>query len=800
MVLNKSRVSVKKSNVEDTTSTNQIKFVEAVQSCFNTYSKTFIDLFRVAFAEKTLWIAWHHISKKKLDKSSKENFNNNGSKVFVDKIKEISTCLINSCYKFGVLKRAWIYRKNTNKKHFLTISSPFDKIVLYSVYMVLQLIFNGLLHDLQLVDVKSCKKIKKYDPLHFDFLKDNYEIKQDKSPHQVLRNLQAWHYCCWFIRIDSNRLFNQINQNRLINILRETVDDEPLLAILQQMFNKKVFFYSNENKSGSDIKLSQRNNLEALLANIYLKKLDAFILKRKKLNWDKNNFNKKLRKTNSLRVTSGKNAILRHKNYNFMGTLNQQKNETEKWMGLIKKTTFINGENIIAQSFFCPRVYYNRYFEHFILGIYGPKILAIDVKDEASQFIKCNLQLELQFVELHYVKSSKVKYLGFDIKVPNHKRDWTVKLKKLIAFNKLKNKLKQEKLNICSRKKTLFRNVFFQKARHKTSKAVKNVINKINCNKSINQRIRIELLNVLNDFSLEPAKALKSSKLANLNKNIWDVKQKKIKFAFNQTAHEPLYNYKHRTGPRLYIPKKYFLELMRSWGMLDNILNKPIPNKILLKYHDINIILYYKSKALNSLKYYRPAKNFDWIKKQINYQMRYSLLFTLAKKHKTSASKIIQIIGKNANVYIDNGSSALKKIASFLTSSFIHNQKSGFNETFKLIQKLKVSKEFLIKTSIPKTLYHECQIKGCRKSNVKIFHLRVFYKKISPNFVIASLKIQIKKMHWIKALELVLGKKQVPLCHEHHLAIYKGQLFLEDIETNMKSFKLLNMNGLDLKF
>ena len=63
------------------------------------------------------------------------------------------------------------------------------------------------------------------------------------------------------------------------------------------------------------------------------------------------------------------------------------------------------------------------YFEHFILGIYGPKILAIDVKDEASQFIKCNLQLELQFVELHYVKSSKVKYLGFDIKVPNHKRD-----------------------------------------------------------------------------------------------------------------------------------------------------------------------------------------------------------------------------------------------------------------------------------------------------------------------------------------------------------------------------------------
>lgn len=86
------------------------------------------------------------------------------------------------------------------------------------------------------------------------------------------------------------------------------------------------------------------------------------------------------------------------------------------------------------------RVYYSRYADNFLLGIRGPKILAIDVRDETTQFIKCNLQLELQFAEVYHAKSNKVRYLGFDIKVLNSAHNDKPIIKHMIAFKKIKQK------------------------------------------------------------------------------------------------------------------------------------------------------------------------------------------------------------------------------------------------------------------------------------------------------------------------------------------------------------------------
>jgi hypothetical protein len=125
--------------------------------------------------------------------------------------------------------------------------------------------------------------------------------------------------------------------------------------------------------------------------------------------------------------------------------------------------------------------------------------------------------------------------------------------------------------------------------------------------------------------------------------------------------------------------------------------------------------------------------------------MRYSLLFTLAKKHKTSTSKVIQMIGKDASIYIDMGNQ-LKKVVSFLSSSFINNQATGFSKISNFMIDSNTLNKPLFKIPIPKLLHHECQIKGCVKSNVKIFHIRALHKKISSNFVIASVEIPAKKM------------------------------------------------------
>lgn len=178
--------------------------------------------------------------------------------------------------------------------------------------------------------------------------------------------------------------------------------------------------------------------------------------------------------------------------------------------------------------------------------------------------------------------------------------------------------------------------------------------------------------------------------------------------------------------------------------MISVISGKPVANKKLFRYHDLNIILYYKNNAKNILEYYKPARNFYWVKKQVDHQMRHSLLLTLAKKHKTSLSKIIQTIGRSASIYINNGSIELKKVAAFLTPTYIHNKKGGFNTTLNYIPN---STKLFNKTSIPKTLYHKCQIKNCKKNDVKIYHLKALYQKISPNYVMASIKTHTTKMH-----------------------------------------------------
>lgn len=129
----------------------------------------------------------------------------------------------------------------------------------------------------------------------------------------------------------------------------------------------------------------------------------------------------------------------------------------------ISERIFKNQMQILLKKRIYRSVFYVRYLDSFLLGIRGPKCIAVDVRDETVQFIKCNLQLEIQFATIHYTKSSKVKYLGFDIKVPNLRCEYTLKIKNRIAFKKLRNQLKQKKSRIQSHRKTLIKRIISKK-------------------------------------------------------------------------------------------------------------------------------------------------------------------------------------------------------------------------------------------------------------------------------------------------------------------------------------------------
>jgi hypothetical protein len=178
-----------------------------------------------------------------------------------------------------------------------------------------------------------------------------------------------------------------------------------------------------------------------------------------------------------------------------------------------------------------------------------------------------------------------------------------------------------------------------------------------------------------------------------------------------------LYGQPQELNFRIYAPIKDLKNKLKTWGMLDKG-GKPKANGAVFRYHDISIIEYYKSKALSFLNYYRPAVNYHEVKKLVNYQLRWSLIHTLAGKHTTKVHQIISSYGKSLKVVLEfNGKT--HELASFLTPNDINQRTRGFNKSCDVYHYLEDLDKPLVRLSIPKALFAEkCAVNRCANSGI----------------------------------------------------------------------------------
>lgn len=64
------------------------------------------------------------------------------------------------------------------------------------------------------------------------------------------------------------------------------------MGLIQQMFNVNILFKKLGSYSEENIGIPEGNPLSPLLANMYLHKLDEFIIKRQDENWNKSDVKK----------------------------------------------------------------------------------------------------------------------------------------------------------------------------------------------------------------------------------------------------------------------------------------------------------------------------------------------------------------------------------------------------------------------------------------------------------------------------------------------------------------------------
>lgn len=207
-----------------------------------------------------------------------------------------------------------------------------------------------------------------------------------------------------------------------------------------------------------------------------------------------------------------------------------------------------------------------------------------------------------------------------------------------------------------------------------------------------------------------------------------------------------------------------------------NSKKKPISKNSLLAAEAWLIISYYNTLAHGLLSYFRCVDNFNTIKKIVTYHLRYSLLHTLAHKHKCSIKKVLEIYSKEIKT---NGRQG--KVVSFINSIAVTNLKKDF-----LSKNLRNPYSNLTKSYISlqraAISANKCAVKNCAETdNIEVHYVRKLFRNIDRTGKVV-IQGRAKKLSGQLAMESALKRKQIPFCPKHHKDWHNGVISKIDLD------------------
>lgn len=110
------------------------------------------------------------------------------------------------------------------------------------------------------------------------FIADSYSCRLDKGTHKALNRFRAMAYevsqnhtkTCWVLKLDIRKFFASIDQHILMTILRQSIPDQEVLWLLEQIIQ-------SFSSSGPGIGLPLGNLTSQLFVNIYMNEFDQFV-------------------------------------------------------------------------------------------------------------------------------------------------------------------------------------------------------------------------------------------------------------------------------------------------------------------------------------------------------------------------------------------------------------------------------------------------------------------------------------------------------------------------------------------
>lgn len=314
-----------------------------------------------------------------------------------------SKSILKGNLKFGPGRVVNIPKPNNPKEtRQLVIASPREKVIQKAMQLVLQAVFEPM------------------------FSGNSFGFRPNLGCHDAIKYVsQRFKNRNWIVESDITKCFDMINHDLLMGFIREKVTCEATLKLISSLIKSGQISFSNLSPSLSitTIGTPQGCVLSPLLCNIFLHKLDLFVgslIKEydtgKTKRGTSSEYNKAMNDMATMkkiilelevRIKSGEvNPLFKDQPIEYYQT---------KRVELIKHSKEVPRTNNFDESFI--RVDYVRYADDFIVGIAGPKSLAITILGRIKEYLSKELLLDLKESKTHInnFNTEVTTFLGFDI-------------------------------------------------------------------------------------------------------------------------------------------------------------------------------------------------------------------------------------------------------------------------------------------------------------------------------------------------------------------------------------------------